>query len=328
MNIRDHVDVRVKFPKASVFQAAVAIMEYQRIQNMKLVGIAVENIKSNLVCHQDGTCNGLQHMAAITRNRQTAITVNCVASSWDDQPADVYGIMAEYAAQKTKGDVHELIVKYGRDMGKNPVMITGYGAGEATIVTNTAKYLLAKGENSAHAEAIGKAYIEAISANAGAVKALTEALKARVGQAINKGMERFTWTTADGFVASTEYRDEEVNRVRAGVFNAAVPNMHPAQLDDVKTVGAMSPNFIHSIDATHCRMVVNACDHELVTVHDSIGSHAGTYFATAKAIRETFVQVHEYDALGNLCDNMGVRKPVFRGDYEAIEALESSYIFS
>jgi DNA-directed RNA polymerase len=324
MHIKDHVDVREVFPDASPFQATVAIMEYQRMVNSPNRKAFV----STLVCHQDGTCNGLQHMAAITKNRQTAVTVNCVASTEFDNPADVYGIIAEYAFEQTDGEVQELIGRFGRDMAKNPVMITGYGAGRSTIITNTAAYLKAKGANSALAEAIGDAYIAAITANAGAVKALTEALKARVGQAMNKGMERFTWTTADSFVASTEYRDEEVNRIRAGVFNAAVPNMNPTPLDDVKTVGAMSPNFVHSIDATHCRMVINACDHELVTVHDSIGSHAATYFDTAAAIRTTFVEVHQYDALANLCEGMGVRTPQFRGDYDVHEALNSSYIFS
>jgi hypothetical protein len=328
MNVKDHFDVRSHFPSASVFQATVAIAEYQRISNMLAVGISEPNIKSNLVCHQDGTCNGLQHMAAITKNRQTAVTVNCVESTWHDTPADVYGIMAEFAATIAEGAAKDLILKYGRDMAKNPVMITGYGAGEATIISNTAAYLKAKGEDSSLAAAIGKAYIAAINANAGAVKALTEALKSRVGQAMNKGTEKYTWVTADGFVAATEYRNIECNRVRAGVFNALVPNMHPTPLDDVKTIGAMSPNFIHSIDATHCRMVVNACNHELVTVHDSIGSHAGTYFATAQVIREQFVAVHEYDALSNLCESMAVRVPTFRGDYSAREALNSAYIFS
>lgn len=329
MKINDHMDVREQYPSASVFQATVAIKELQRLNDWNLnSGKPSNEFISSLVCHQDGTCNGLQHMAAITKNRQTAITVNCVASTWDDEPADVYGIMADYAAQNTTGSVHDLIVHYGRDMAKNPVMITGYGAGEATIVGNTNKYLSDKNADVYAAESVAKAYIMAINNNAGAVKALTEAVKSRVGQAMNKGMERFQWVTADGFVACTEYRDNEVNRVRAGVFNALVPNMHPTPLDDVKTVGAMSPNFIHSIDATHCRMVVNACDHDLVTVHDSIGSHAGTYFKTAQAIREQFVAVHQYDALGNLCDNMGVRKPIFRGDYDASEALGSAYIFS
>lgn len=327
-SITDHADVAAKWPNADVFQATVAILEIIHI-------LASGATDSALVCHQDGTCNGLQHMSAITKNRETAITVNCVESSWDDVPADIYGIVADAAleANGLSEDAQALILKYGRSMAKNPVMITGYGAGEETVKANTAKYLAEKGENPAFGEEIGAAYVSALDANAGAVRALTGAVKARVARALELGVQKYQWTTADGFVATTEYRDIECNRVRAGVFNALVRNMHPAPLDIVKTTGAMAPNFIHSIDATHLRMVVNDCDHDLVTVHDSIGSHAGTYFATAKSIREQFVQVHQYDALDNLCANMSIgdkriRTPNFRGDYNATEALKSSYIFS
>lgn len=323
--IEDHHDIQEFYPSADTFQAAVAVKELQKL--WAFAGTPSE-FESNLVCHQDGTCNGLQHMAAITKNRQTAITVNCVESSHSDEPSDIYGIIAKFAADNTAGAVQALINKYGRSMAKNPVMITGYGAGEATIIKNTAKYLVSKNEDAGLAEDIGKAYIHAIESNAGAVKSLTEALKGRVETVVEAGATRFEWTTADGFIASTEYRDIECNRIRAGRFNALVRDMFPAPLDEVKTVGAMAPNFIHSIDATHLRMVVNSCNHDLVTVHDSIGSHAGTYFETATAIREEFVNVHKFDALGNLCESMGMRTPKFRGDYKASEALKSSYIFS
>lgn len=328
LTITDHRDVADNWPKADVFQATVAAKEYQRIMLARYAGTPFEDIKSNLVCHQDGTCNGLQHMAAITKNRQTAITVNCVDSTWEDEPQDIYGIVSDAAQQYLDGDALALVQKYGRNMAKNPVMIVGYGAQEATVIRNTAKFLLEKSESAEHAEAIGKAYMAAIDKMAGAVKAMTHAIKSRVNNAYQQGMFNFKWETADGFVACTEYRDYEINRVRAGVFNALVRNMYPAPVDEIKTVGAMAPNFIHSIDAAHLRGVVRNCNHPLVTIHDSIGSHAGTYFETARVIREQFVEVHQYDAMDNLCANMEQRTPKFRGDYSVEEALQSSYIFS
>ena len=328
----DHRLVKVMWPESDVFQATVALNELQRIININLNGCDMEDVQSNLVCHQDGTCNGLQHMAAITHNKQTAIAVNCVASTTSEIPADIYGIIADAAAMlEDHVQTHELITRYGRSMAKNPVMITGYGAGEDTIIANTQAFLAKKGITvnvEPLGAAIGKAYCKAIDNHAGAVKALTEALKARVKARVESGQVKFSWTTADGFEACTEYRDHEVNRVRAGKFNALVRNMFPAPLDEVKTVGAMAPNFIHSIDGTHLRMVVNDCNHSLVTVHDSIGSHAKNFFTTADSIRAKFVEVHKYDAIGNLCDNMQVRTPKFRGEYDAVEALESTYIFS
>ncbi len=95
----------------------------------------------------------------------------------------------------------------------------------------------------------------------------------------------------------------------------------------------MAPNLVHSIDSTHLRMVVNACDFELVTVHDSIGSHPCDFFATAQAIREQFVEVHKFDVMSELCQSIGVRTPRFEekrreSGYKAEEALQSTYIFS
>ena len=331
--IDTHYDVIDQWPKADKFQALVAIKELQRLlkfikNNDRDFNIAL--CKSSLVCHQDGTCNGLQHMAAITHNRETAIAVNCTAATNDDVPSDIYGLVAENAALDCVEDntVYDLITKYSRDMAKNPVMITGYGAGEETIIVNLSHYLDKQGENTALSGQVGSAYVKALNNKAGAVRTLTQALKARMKARVAVGQTKYEWYTQDGFRACTEYRDQEVNRVRAGKFNALVRNMFPAPLDDVKTVGAMAPNFIHSIDANHCRNVINECDWDLVTVHDSIGSHAGNFFETGRIIREQFVHVHQYDAIGNLCDNMEVRRPKFRGDYDVAEALEATYLFS
>lgn len=328
--IEDFTEVTQKFPNADQWQAYVAITELNRILALIEQGQEPSLISSNLVCHQDGTCNGLQHMAAITKNRQTAETVNCTASTWHDVPADIYGIIAKEAEAilHDKPEALALVKKYGRSMAKNPVMITGYGAGQETLINNTVKYLQDKGEDSNNGDVIGQAYIQALGARAGAVKQLTTALKTRVESFLLNGGDVIKWTTADGFKAATKYKDQEINRVRAGVFNALVKNMKPAPLDEVKTIGAKAPNFIHSIDATHLRMVINKANFNIVAVHDSIGSHPGNFFATSRIIREEFKNVHEYDAMANLCEFLEVRPAKFRGTYSASEALNSSYIFS
>lgn len=328
MNIETHRCIRKQFKGADVFQALVACKELQRLAQLE--GEWSEKT-SNLVCHQDGTCNGLQHMAAITGDRKTAIAVNCVASGYDEEPKDVYGIVAKEALKYAAGIPLDMIGKYGRDMSKNPVMVTSYGASESTIVSNTASFLKRKSEDATSAQEVGEAYLEAISNVAGAVTQLTDALVTRVSYAVEAGKKKFTWLTADGFLASTVYHDDEQLAVRVGLFHVRKRNVGKAPLDARKTAQAMAPNFVHSIDSTHLRMTVNACDHELVTVHDSIGSHPCDYFETARMVREKFALVHNcYDALGDLCEGMDQPKPEFprEGDYNAREALESVYIFS
>lgn len=328
MDTRTHIDVRNNFKGADTFQALVACTELRRLAELDGEW---EDRESNLVCHQDGTCNGLQHMAAITGDRATAEAVNCTPSSHDDVPTDIYGLVAKAATHKSQGVAQDLIVKYGRSMAKNPVMVTGYGAQESTIIKNTASYLSGKREDTTVAGDVGTAYLEAIDEVAGAVTQLTQALTTRVGYAIEEGKRKFTWKTADGFIASTQYELDETLAVRVGNFYIRKRGMGAAPLDARKTAQAMSPNFVHSIDSTHLRMVVTGCDHELVTVHDSIGSHPADYFVTARVVREKFALVHKgFDALKDLCDSMGQPVPEFPrvGDYDAGEALESSYIFS
>lgn len=330
LDIDTHLDVRRAFPDADVFQALVAIKELQRLNNIE--GEWSEKT-SNLVCHQDGTCNGLQHSAAITGHRQTAKTVNCVKSSQDEKPADIYGIIAQVAARLADDDsVRMLILKYGRSMAKNPVMITGYGATDSTIISNTAKFLAQKGEDVSKANDVAECYIAAIEQEAGAVTQLTEAIKARMDYAIAEGQRTFSWMAADGFLASTCYEDTEEVTVRVGKSIAVRKRgVGKLPLDAMKTAQAMSPNFTHSIDSAHLRMVVNACEHDLVAVHDSVGSRPCDFFTTGNMIRQKFAMVHNcYDALGDLCDSIKQAKPVFdeANDYNANEALESAYIFS
>ncbi len=322
-------DVMELFPNADKFQATVAILEINRI-------LAIDSnpalVESNLVCHQDGTCNGLQHMAALTGSRATAESVNCTASTRDDVPSDIYGIIANEAAELAEGTVLDLINKYGRSMAKNPVMIVGYGAGKETVKKNTTAYLAKKGEDASLGNAIGELYMEALNNKAAAVKSFTNAITSRMEEAMVSGLTEATWVSADGFVSNIGYTDIENHRVRAGNFNC-IKAHKDVELDIVKTRGAMAPNLVHSIDSTHLRMVVNACDFELVTVHDSIGSHPCDFFETAQAIREQFVEVHKFDVMSELCQSIGVRTPRFEekrreSGYKAEEALQSTYIFS
>jgi DNA-directed RNA polymerase, mitochondrial len=87
--------------------------------------------ESCLPIHQDGTCNGLQHYAALGGDVDGARQVNLVAS---DRPGDVYSHVAQLVEKLIEEDVAkgvELALlcqnKISRKVVKQTVMTTVYG---------------------------------------------------------------------------------------------------------------------------------------------------------------------------------------------------------
>lgn len=87
--------------------------------------------ESNFPVHQDGTCNGLQHYAALGGDTQGAQQVNLGAT---DRPSDVYSYVATMVQEKVKADAadqvrHAVLLngKITRKVVKQTVMTTVYG---------------------------------------------------------------------------------------------------------------------------------------------------------------------------------------------------------
>jgi DNA-directed RNA polymerase len=87
--------------------------------------------KSSLPVHQDGTCNGLQHYAALGGDLDGARQVNLVDS---DRPSDVYTHVASLVEKMIDEDVEKgtevaklLQGKISRKVVKQTVMTTVYG---------------------------------------------------------------------------------------------------------------------------------------------------------------------------------------------------------
>ena len=91
------------------------------------------------------------------------------------------------------------------------------------------------------------------------------------------------------------------------------------RLDVNKQINAMSPNFIHSLDACAMRMTINACAAEGITsfagIHDSFGVHIGNYIAMNRILRAQFVKMYtESDPLQDLLDSVKMQVPVEEHD--------------
>jgi hypothetical protein len=323
MSVEDNDDMLELFPNADKFTSFVACLDYQKAVNAPVTAEYV----SHLILHIDGTNNGLQHASVITKDRSTAEAVNITESTEMDEVRDLYDDVVSWALEQTMTpESRALMITHGRDLGKPVVMLKGYGAGDATTIEGIEKECKRKGiaMPAKNLQEIGELLIEALTSNAGAVSKLVNAMK-RLAKKF--GGNVITWTTADGFKVVQEYRDFTAQERRVGDLSIRIAG--EGEDDLIKAQTALAPNFVHSMDATHLRLLARRTDAPLALVHDSVGAHAGNMQEVAQKVRETFVELHSFDQVATIVESMGAKKaPNFKGDYSVQEALTSTYIFS
>ena len=72
-----------------------------------------------------------------------------------------------------------------------------------------------------------------------------------------------------------------------------------------KQATGASPNCIHSFDAAHLTMTVDACDFPVTTIHDSFGCLLPDMPRLFKAVREQFARFHNREPLQSVMADMG-----------------------
>ena len=82
------------------WQALAIMLEIADIEQSDLPH---DQFLSSVPVHQDGSCNGLQHYAALGRDQAGAAAVNLIATE-NDKPADVYSRICDIVANKVHGD--------------------------------------------------------------------------------------------------------------------------------------------------------------------------------------------------------------------------------
>ena len=76
-------------------------------------------------------------------------------------------------------------------------------------------------------------------------------------------------------------------------------------------------------------LVINALDFDIVSAHDSYGSHACNIIEMQKVIREQFKRVVDSDPIQNILDQTGNLVPMLeRGTLDSSEILNSEFAFA
>jgi hypothetical protein len=295
---------------------------YQKRAELALAQYTTEGT-SNIVCHIDGTCNGTQWTAAMYRDEKTAKLVNVTAASHQDDPKDLYGVIAGQALSflSAGSAEYKAVLEYNRGLGKTVVMVLGYGASITTCEDRVKEYLEDHG-NTADFKLITDAIMKAIKFNAPALTKLTTNLKR-----VLKKTPRNTvsWATPDLIVKQTALDTTHLelhgSAYTGKMFGKAIPDIEAVRR-------GISPNYVHSLDSAHLRAVVRKAGVELSCIHDSIGAPADKVIEVNELIRTEFHFMNKYDIVENIYSALGARYKQVRGSLDIDEVLQASYIFS
>ncbi|MBU2685688.1 MAG: hypothetical protein KKF27_20795, partial [Gammaproteobacteria bacterium] len=327
-----------------------------------------DEYSSHIPVSFDGTCNGIQHYAAITRDEVCAKAVNVIPS---DGPQDIYALVAEDVRKRLDietisadtfkcsiferpvADMAKTWLDWGitRKIAKRPVMIFPYGGTQFAM----REYIT---EHYEEATMGGKARPWVGDMTRAASVFLTtrlhESLSSRVGRAqaamnwlrecadiISLQGKHMEWITPSGFVVRQNYRRTKIHEIvtcecgkltlHVGVPEGTAPDKRAARQ-------GFPPNWIHSIDSTHAQMVIAKCYkagiHDFVTVHDSYSCHAANADRMRKIIREQFVALHRNNLMDDIWKQMQklsespLPEPPERGSLDVEEAAKSRYLFA
>ncbi|KAF8174680.1 hypothetical protein K438DRAFT_1980150 [Mycena galopus ATCC 62051] len=285
-----------------------------------------EAYECSLPVHQDGTCNGLQHYAALGADHQGAQQVNLSAR---ERPSDVYsfvGGMVERMLDEdaANGDWFAIMLKgkVSRKVVKQTVMTTVYGLTFVGTRDQIEKQGPPEEECWLAASYLAKRVLSAIGdLFTGATKIRTwlnlcarliakSILQDRIDEAQTEPfyptkkeqMTSVVWTTPLGLPICQPYR----KTARKQVFT----KMQTVYISDPAspTEGARVPPYFLCLVADrfwmrHMMLTAIECRVQGLTfasVHDSYWTHARSIDHMSKIIRDTFIALHSSDVLKKL----------------------------
>ncbi|XP_052394383.1 DNA-directed RNA polymerase, mitochondrial isoform X1 [Carassius gibelio] len=263
--------------------------------------------------HQDGSCNGLQHYAALGRDVIGATSVNLMPC---EVPQDVYSGVAqqveEFRARDAEKGLKIAQVLEGfisRKVVKQTVMTVVYGVtrygGRLQIekrlkeiddfpkdyIWDASHYLVKQVFSSLKEMFTGTREIQ---------EWLTESARL-----IAKSGRTVEWVTPVGLPIVQPYHRTKNQMLKSSMQNLSIHISHDAneKPDSMKQKNAFPPNFIHSLDSTHMMLTSLHCYRAgltFVSVHDCYWTHAVTVDTMNRVCREQFVALHSQPILEEL----------------------------
>ncbi|XP_061344218.1 DNA-directed RNA polymerase 2, chloroplastic/mitochondrial-like isoform X2 [Gastrolobium bilobum] len=235
-----------------------------------------ETFISHIPVHQDGSCNGLQHYAALGRDKLGAAAVNLVAG---EKPADVYSGIAARVLDIMRRDAQKdpaifpdalhartLVNQVDRKLVKQTVMTSVYGVTYIGAREQIKRRLKERDAISDDTELFG-ASCYAAKVTLTALEEMFQGARdimswlGDCAKIIASENQPVRWTTPLGLPVVQPYRKLGRHIIKTSL------QMLTLQRETDKVMvkrqrTAFPPNFVHSLDGSHMMMTAVACNKE------------------------------------------------------------------
>lgn len=298
----------------------------------------------------DGRCSGLQHWSAVVRSN--AITRH-LGMHEDEADLDIY----EKVASDWKTTLApEWAYLATRKAAKLPTMTWGYNATMMTSMDHMGKLFGAKSKWDDDLGAYvtyGEGLERGVTSRFGVdlYRQLQDTLGPLQGAvswvsdcavAIAKyGNVEIRWPTPDGFTClqrkvKGETRDLECTLSDGSRFQLDIMDFSVDKPNTGKHRSAIAPNIIHSLDATHLRMVARRLKElglPMIFIHDSFATHCNHRKVLYTIIVETFIELYSMNYLQDLKEyweelyGIELNSPPELGDWEPESIKELTRFF-
>ena len=307
---------------------------------------------SHLPIAMDGSCSGLQHFSAMLLDEQGAKAVNLLPLP---EPADIYtdvaNLTAKLAAESGDPRANAWEGNITRKIVKRPCMTFAYSVTSRGMTDQIIDEMRKQANNGDYlpgvrnwdaAQFLAPLVEQAIRETVDRAAEAMDWLKACASLVAKEDMP-INWYAPDGFPVQQRYvrtNGKRFNVWYKGVRMKVQLRVETSKSDARKHASAVAPNFVHSMDACHLRMVVNRMVDEGVTtsfamVHDSFGVHACDIDELNFVIRDEFIHLYNDNRLVGFLRDQRQQHPELdfpavprSGELDLEEVRDADFFFS
>ena len=283
---------------------------------------------TNLPVAVDATCSGLQILAGLARDANTAKLVNVLPS---DRPQDAYKVVADACIDSIPEHIKP---HWDRKCTKRTCLTIPYNAKPYSNRVYIRDALKEKGVeiDKDDLTQVVKAVRDAMNVVVPGPMRVMKWIESEVAAAIDRGCDKLTWVTPSGFVVTQKLMKKNVKMVELqllGRCQIKVADGDTEQVDKNHHKNATAPNLIHSLDS--CILVLSTLrfDAPIALIHDSVLCRATDMSTLNRLVRETYMYLFaEHDYLTDWASQIGAEtKPPIIDTLKPESVIESTYFF-